>query len=257
MGRLYGKSALITGGANGIGKATAKRFLEEGSNVAIVDLNSSELTLAQSELEGLGNLVCIQADVTQEDQTEAYVTSTMKSFGTIDVFFNNAGIESEVQPLIDVSLYDFEKVQAVNVRGVFLGLKYVLPTMIAKRSGSVINMSSNGGLDGTPSLSPYITSKHAVTGITKTAALEVAQYGVRVNSVHPCPVDTRMMRAIESGFNPSDGDQASKDFAARIPLGRYAKPEEVASLVLFLASDESTFITGSQYRIDGGMSAAP
>lgn len=257
MGRLERKRALITGSASGIGRATARRFLEESADVAIVDLDSRELTLTRFELEALGNLICIQADVTREDQTEEYVNTTLASFGNIDVFFNNAGIESEVQSLIDVSLYEFEKVQAVNVRGVFLGLKYVLPTMIAKRSGSVINMSSNGELDGTPSLSPYIASKHAVTGMTKTAALEVAQYGVRVNSVHPCPVDTGMMRAIESGFNPSDSDQASRDFAARIPHGRYAKPEEVASLVLFLASEEIAFITGSQYRIDGGMGAAP
>jgi NAD(P)-dependent dehydrogenase (short-subunit alcohol dehydrogenase family) len=148
-------------------------------------------------------------------------------------------------------------VQAVNVRGVFLGLKHILPVMIKKGQGSIINMSSNGGLDGTPNLSPYITSKHAVSGMTKTAALEVARFNVRVNSVHPCPVNTRMMRSIESGFNPQDSESARKDFAGRIPLGRYAEPLDVANVVLFLASDESTFITGAQYRVDGGMGATP
>lgn len=256
MKRLQDKVAIITGGTGGIGKATAKRFLEEGAKVTIVDLSQFELDKAKAELGGLGELLAVQADVTREDQTEDYVNKTIEAFGTIDIFFNNAGIEGKIQPLVDVSLEDFEKVQAVNVRGVFLGLKHVLPTMIAKGSGSVINMSSTGGLDGSPNLSPYITSKHAVTGISKTAALEVAQHNVRVNSVHPCPVNTRMMRSIESGFRPEAAEDAQKNFARRIPLRRYAESDEIANLVLFLASDESHFITGVQYRIDGGTGAA-
>lgn len=257
MGRLEGKSAIVTGGAGGIGKATAERFLKEGARVAIVDLGQAGLADAANALRAVGEILVLESDVTQEDQVANYVSKVLETFGTIDVFFNNAGIEGGIQSVVDVSLDDFERVQAVNLRGVFLGLKHVLPTMIAAGSGSVINMSSNGGLDGTPNLGPYIASKHGVTGLTKTAALEVAQYGVRVNSVHPCPVETRMMRSIEAGFSPSDVESAYRDFAARIPLGRYAKPEEVASLVLFLASDESSFITGSQYRIDGGMGATP
>lgn len=256
MKRLQDKVAIITGGTGGIGKATAKRFLEEGAKVTIVDLSQVELDKAKAELGGLGELLAVQADVTREDQTEDYVNKTIEAFGTIDIFFNNAGIEGKIQPLVDVSLEDFEKVQAVNVRGVFLGLKHVLPTMIAKGSGSVINMSSTGGLDGSPNLSPYITSKHAVTGISKTAALEVAQHNVRVNSVHPCPVNTRMMRSIESGFRPEAAEDAQKNFARHIPLRRYAESDEIANLVLFLASDESHFITGVQYRIDGGTGAA-
>lgn len=257
MNRLKNKVALITGGTGGIGKATARRFLEEGAKVAIVDLSHEALENARSEMAGLGDLLVIQADVTQEDRVKGYVQKTIESFGTVDVFFNNAGIEGKIQPLIEVSVEDFEKVQAVNVRGVFLGLKHVLPIMIEKEMGSVINMSSNGGLDGTPNLGPYITSKHAVSGLTKTAALEVSKYNVRVNSVHPCPVNTRMMRSIESGFDPESSERAQKDFSGRIPLGRYAEAQEVANLVLFLASDESAFITGAQYRIDGGMGAAP
>ncbi|MBR8393960.1 SDR family oxidoreductase [Burkholderia cenocepacia] len=257
MNRLKNKVALITGGSGGIGKATARRFLEEGAKVAIVDVSDEALEKARSEMAGLGDLLVIQADVTQEDRVKNYVQKTIESFGTIDVFFNNAGIEGKVQPLIEVSVEDFERVQAVNVRGVFLGLKHVLPIMIEKEMGSVINMSSNGGLDGTPNLGPYITSKHAVSGLTKTAALEVSKYNVRVNSVHPSPVNTRMMRSIESGFDPESSERAQKDFSGRIPLGRYAEAQEVANLVLFLASDESAFITGAQYRIDGGMGAAP
>lgn len=257
MKRLENKVAIITGGTGGIGKATVQRFLEEGAKVAVVDISNEALKTIKSEMASLGDLLLIHADVTQEDQVRDYVKRTIESFGAVDVFFNNAGIEGKIQPLIDVSLEDFEKVQAVNVRGVFLGLKHVLPIMIKQERGSIINMSSNGGLDGTPNLSPYITSKHAVSGMTKTAALEVAKYNVRVNSVHPCPVNTRMMRSIEAGFNPNDADSARKDFSGRIPLGRYAEAMEVANLVLFLASDESAFVTGAQYRIDGGMGATP
>ncbi|MQU09496.1 SDR family NAD(P)-dependent oxidoreductase [Pseudomonas helleri] len=257
MKRLQDKVAIITGGSGGIGKATAMRFLEEGAKVAIVDIAVEALEQAKLDLAGLGDLLVIQADVTQEDQVKNYIQKVVDAFGTVDVFFNNAGIEGKIHPLIDVTLEDFEKVQAVNVRGVFLGLKHVLPIMIKQEKGSIINMSSNGGLDGTPNLGPYIASKHAVSGLTKTAALEVSKYNVRVNSVHPCSVNTRMMGSIELGFNPADGESARKDFSGRIPLGRYAEAREVASLVLFLASDESAFVTGAQYRIDGGMGATP
>ncbi|UAL29940.1 SDR family oxidoreductase [Nocardioides rotundus] len=257
MGRLQDKVAIVTGGSGGIGKATARRFLEEGAKVTVVDLSRESLEQTAAELAGLGDLLTVEADVTQEDQTKNYVDKTVEAFGTVDVLFNNAGIESKIQPLVEVTVEDFERVQSVNVTGVFLGLKHVLPILTAKRSGSVINMSSNGGLDGTLYLGPYITSKHAVSGMTKTAALEVAAYDVRVNSVHPCPVNTRMMREIESGFSPDNAAAAEKDFASRIPLGRYAEPDDVANVVVFLASDESTFLTGAQYRVDGGMGATP
>lgn len=257
MTRLEKKVAVITGGTGGIGKAVAKRFLQEGAKVAIVDLVEDDLRAVADELGGGDNVLTVQADVSREDDVERYVRQTVERFGTIDVLFNNAGIEGKVQPITEVSLEDFEKVQRVNVTGVFLGMKHVLPVMIAQGSGSVINTSSNAGLDGTVNVAPYVTSKHAVSGMTKTAALEVAPTGVRVNSVHPSPVHTRMMRSLESGFVPDDVDAAQKDFASRIPLGRYGEPDEIANLVLFLASDESEFITGAQYRIDGGMGATP
>ncbi|TCN42452.1 NAD(P)-dependent dehydrogenase (short-subunit alcohol dehydrogenase family) [Rhodococcus sp. SMB37] len=197
------------------------------------------------------------ADVANEAEVENYVKKTVEAFGTVDVLFNNAGIEGKVQPITEVSLEDFEKVQRVNVTGVFLGMKHVLPVMMQQSSGSIINTSSNAGLDGTVNIAPYVTSKHAVSGMTKTAALEVAPHGVRVNSIHPSPVETRMMRSLESGFDTDNTEAAQKDFVSRIPLGRYGEADEIASLVLFLASEESTFITGAQYRIDGGMGATP
>lgn len=257
MERLNNKVAVITGASGGIGKATAQRLLQEGAKVVLVDLDQAQLNQVKAELDQYGECLAIKANVTQEQDVKNFVEKTIQKLGRIDVFFNNAGIEGKVQPITDTSLEDFLKVQAVNVTGVFLGLKHVLAVMIKQNCGSVINMSSNAGLDGTIYLAPYVTSKHAVTGMTKSAALEVAQYKIRVNSVHPSPVNTRMMRSIETGFMPENTTDAQSQFAQKIPLGRYGEAHEIASLVLFLASDESQFITGAQYRIDGGMGANP
>ncbi len=173
----------------------------------------------------------------------------------MDFFFNNVSIEGKVQPLTETPLEDFEKVLNINVLGAFLGLKHVLPVLIKKGAGSVINTSSVAGLSGTPGVSPYVTSKHAVIGLSRTAALEAAESQVRINTVHPSPVNTRMMRSLESGFSPEDADGAKDNFEQSIPLKRYGESQDIANLVLFLASDESSFITGAQYRIDGGMGA--
>lgn len=174
----------------------------------------------------------------------------VEKFGEIDVFFNNAGIEGKVAPIIEQKVEDFDKVISVNVRGVFLGLKHVLPVLSKQGYGSVINTSSVAGLSGSPNVSPYITSKHAVVGLTKAAAVEMAASNVRVNSIHPSPVNTRMMRSLEKGL-----EVEQETLAQTIPLGRYGESSDIANLVLFLASDESSFITGAQYRIDGGMAA--
>lgn len=178
---LQKKVAIVTGGAGGIGKATARRFLEEGAKVVIVDMSAESLEATKNELSALGDIHAVQADVTTETDVANYVKETNDAFGTVDILFNNAGIEGEVRPLVDVTVEDFEKVQAVNVLGVFLGLKHVLPVLTEKNNGSIINMSSNAGLDGTPNLSPYVASKHAVAGLTKTAALELEGSEVCVN----------------------------------------------------------------------------
>lgn len=254
MARLQGKVAVITGGSGGIGKVVAQRFLDEGAKVVLVDLFQDVLDEVKNELNS-DHVLAVQADVTKEEDVINYVQKTIEKFGTIDVFFNNAGIEGKVQNLVDIALEDFEKVLNVNVRGVFLGLKHVIPVMTEKGSGSIINTSSVAGLGGTPGVAPYVTSKHAVVGLTKVAALEVAKSNIRVNSIHPSPVNTRMMRSLEAGFNPDNAEGAQAQFAAGIPLGRYGESDDIASLVVFLASDESSFISGSQYRIDGGMAA--
>ncbi|MEC5424810.1 SDR family NAD(P)-dependent oxidoreductase [Virgibacillus sp. C22-A2] len=250
MERLSGKVAVITGGAGGIGKVTAERFLKEGAKVVLVDLFEESLSKAKEELASFGEILTVQADVSKESEVENYVKKAVEHFGKIDVFFNNAGIEGKVAPLVDQKMEDFDQVMSVNVRGTYLGLKYVLPIMTKQGDGSVINTSSVAGLNGSPGVSPYIASKHAVVGITKAAAIEVANANVRVNSIHPSPVNTRMMRSLEEGMNVEE-----ETLAKSIPLGRYGESSDIANLVLFLASDDSTFITGVQYRVDGGMGA--
>mgnify|MGYP001245872890 FL=1 len=248
--RLEGKVAIITGGTGGIGKCVARKFLEEGAKVVLVDLVEESLEKAKEELASLGEVLTVRADVTKEEDVKRYVQTTVDKFGKIDIFFNNAGIEGKVAPITEQKVEDFDQVMAVNVRGVFLGMKHVLPAMKEQGYGSIINTSSVAGLHGSPGVSPYIASKHAVVGLTKAAAVEFAEYNIRINSIHPSPVNTRMMRSLEKGLK-TDQETLSQS----IPLGRYGEPADIANLVLFLASDESEYITGAQYRIDGGMGA--
>ncbi|MGN7824330.1 SDR family NAD(P)-dependent oxidoreductase [Chitinophaga sp. 22536] len=251
MKRLENKVALITGGAGSIGQTTAKLFIEEGAKVILVDLDESAL---QKVVSGLGpDAAYITADVTVAAEVERYAREAVKKFGKIDIFFNNAGIEGVVKPITEFPEDVFDKVMAVNVKGVFLGCKYVLPQM--NEGASMIITSSVAGLGASPNFVAYTTSKHATLGIMKTAALEAAPRKIRVNSIHPSPVDNRMMRSIEEGYEPGKGEEMHKMFAAGIPLGRYAQPLEIAKLVLFLGSDDSQFISGAQYVIDGGSSA--
>lgn len=256
MKKLKNKVAVLTGGSGGIGKAVAKRFLEAGAKVVLVDPSQESLDEVQKELNDVDNVLTLKADVTKEADVKKYVSEALEKLGTIDIFFNNAGIEGKVQPIVETSLEDFNKVQAVNVNGVFLGLKHVIPVMTKQKSGSIINTSSVAGLGGSANVIAYVASKHAIVGMTKTAALEVAKDNIRVNSIHPSPADTRMMRSLEAGFSPDDAEAAKENLTKDIPLGRYASPENIADLVLFLASDDSSFITGAQYRIDGGMGAS-
>ncbi|QQK75746.1 SDR family oxidoreductase [Salicibibacter cibarius] len=256
MTNLTDKVVIVTGGAGEIGKETARLFLHQGAKVVLVDLSQTSLENAKVELEKYGEVITVQADVSQESDVINYVNKAIEHFRSIDIFFNNAGIEGKVSPLIDQSIDDFDKVMSVNARGVFLGLKYVLPIMKENKTGSVINTSSDAGWAGEAGISPYVASKHAVVGLTKTAALEVANENVRVNSIHPTSVNTRMMRSLEEGENPDGAMERKQQYEQVIPLGRYAEAADIAKLVLFLASDDSSFITGSQYRIDGGVSAS-
>lgn len=252
MKQLENKVAIITGGAGSIGKATAKLFLEEGAKVLLVDIDETQLKEATNDL-GSKNVSFYVADVSKAIEVEGYVNEAVKLFGKIDVFFNNAGIEGVVKPIVDYPEDVFDKVMAVNVKGIWLGSKYVLPQM--NEGGSIIMTSSVAGILGFAGLGAYVTSKHAVVGIMRTLAIEAAPLKIRVNSVHPSPVNNRMMRSIEEGAAAGHGDEVQKQFEASIPLKRYAEPLEVAQLVLFLASDSSKYITGTTEVIDGGMSA--
>lgn len=252
MKRLENKVAIITGGAGSIGKITAQLFLNEGAKVFLVDISEEALKKTAEELGGGNNIGYAAADVTKSADVEKYATAAEKKFGKIDVFFNNAGIEGVVKPITEYPEEIFDKVIAVNVKGAWLGIKYVLPRM--NNGGSIINTSSVAGINGSPDVSAYITSKHAVTGIMRAIAVEAAPRRIRVNSVHPSPVDNRMMRSLEEGFAPGHAAEAKKNLEKTIPLGRYAEPLEIAQLVLFLGSDESQFITGTTQVIDGGLS---
>lgn len=251
MKRLENKVALITGGAGSIGQTTAKLFLDEGAKVVLVDLDEGALKKIAGDLGA--NAAYVAADVTKSEDVKKYAEEAVKKFGKIDVFFNNAGIEGSVAPITEFPEEVFDKVMAVNVKGVFLGCKYVLPQM--NDGASMIITSSVAGLGGSPDFVAYVTSKHATLGIMKTAALEAAARKIRVNSIHPSPVNNRMMRSIEESYAPGKAEEMQKGFASGIPLGRYAEPLEIAKLVLFLGSDDSQFITGAQYVIDGGSNA--
>ena len=252
--RLKDKVAIITGGAGGIGLSTAELFLNEGAKgVLLVDLDEDMLKDAAKGLDS-ENVAFFSADVSKSDEVKAYTEKAIEEFGQIDVLFLNAGIEGVVKPLTEYPEELFDKVIDVNVKGVWLGMKHAFPHM-KDSGGSVIITSSVAGLQGTPNVMAYVTSKHATIGAMKVGALEGAEHNIRVNSIHPSPVDNRMMRSLEEGFSPGKGDEAKKGFEQMIPLGRYATNKEIANLALFLASDESGFITGSVYPIDGGLTA--
>jgi NAD(P)-dependent dehydrogenase (short-subunit alcohol dehydrogenase family) len=254
MKKLENKVALITGGAGSIGQETASLFLEHGARVMLVDLKEEALQEAAEAIGGGEALAYCAADVTDAEATQRYVQQTLERFGKLDIFFANAGIEGVVKKLEEYPEELFDKVMAVNVKGVWLGCKYGLPHL--SDGGSFIITSSVAGLAGTANVSAYVTSKHAVVGLMKVAALEAAPRQIRVNSIHPSPVDNRMMRSLEEGFAPGQGAEAMKQFAAAIPLQRYADAIDIAQAALFLASDDSRFITAVQLPVDGGMGAA-
>jgi len=246
--KLAGKIALVTGAAGIIGRAAAQRLAGEGATVVLVD-KDERVRDAAATIDG--NAAALIADMTDAAAVASAMANAHARFGAIDIFFNNAGIEGPTAPLAEFPEDGFAQVMAVNVTGVFLGLKYALPRMAD--GGSVIITSSTAGLRGAANFVAYCASKHAVIGIMRTAALEAAPRRIRVNSIHPAPVESDMIRRLEQA-RAGNGDPAAEKqrFIRRIPMGRYVEPAEVADLVLFLASDESRMITGTTLGIDGG-----
>ena len=254
MGRIEGKVAVITGGAGGIGRAVARRFIEEGASVLIVDVDKDSLADACAEISS-NQISYVVGDVANWNDNLEMIKIAEERYGGVDIFLANAGIEGDISSILDYDEEVFDRLMAVNIKGPFLGLKAAVPAMIKRGRGSVVITSSIGGVRGGPRLAPYVTSKHAVIGLMKSAAKEFAREGVRVNAVNPSPVETRMMRSIEKGLMEEDPDAIKKAMQSNIPMGRYAEPVDVANLMLFLASDESKFITGSIHMVDGGSSA--
>ncbi|MEP0713680.1 SDR family oxidoreductase [Algoriphagus sp.] len=255
MKRLENKTAIITGGSGGIGVVTAARFLEEGANVTLVDLNQEALDKAVKELDAGDRVLAVKADVSSAEDTKNYIQKTIDTFGKLDIMFANAGIEGKVGSFEDYDDDTFDLVMKVNVKGVYLSIKHAIPALKAAGGGSIVVTGSITGMQATKRAVAYSTSKHAVTGLMRTAAVEVAKDKIRVNSINPSPVDGRMMRSLESGYNPKEAEAAQKNLESLIPMGRYAEASEIANLALFLASDESQFITGTVNPIDGGMTA--
>ena len=248
MGKLDGKVALISGGSRGQGEAQARLFAREGAAVALADvLDEDGQRVAESIVDSGGQAAYLHLDVSQQSQWAATVEAVVEQFGRLDVLINNAGI-ARVANIEDSSLQDYLEVIQINQVGVWLGIKAAIGPMKEAGGGCIINTSSTAGLEGYPGLGAYVSSKFAVRGMTKVAALELGPYGIRVNSVHPGPIDTPMIR------DPQIATRAGDDFTFEAPIPRLGRAEEVAKMMLFIAAD-ATYSTGSEFVIDGGSTA--
>ncbi|HEY1297445.1 MAG TPA: SDR family NAD(P)-dependent oxidoreductase [Chloroflexota bacterium] len=252
-----GQVAIVTGAAGGIGGAVVRRLLRDGARVSLVDIDAAHLESVAAAIEvQAGQVSTIAADVTHEAQVQEYVRRTIEHFGKVDLFFNNAGVEGRIANIVDTDIADFDRVLAVNVRGVFLGLREVLRQFRQQGSGgAIVNTASIAGMRGGRGNAAYVASKHAVIGLTRDAALESAGMGVRVNAIAPGFIDTRMIRALHQARSPGNPEAVREEMVARVPLRRYGSPDEVANLVVWLLSDQASYITGSVHLIDAGLMA--
>jgi NAD(P)-dependent dehydrogenase (short-subunit alcohol dehydrogenase family) len=249
LGELNGKVCVVTGAAGSIGLATVKAMLREGANVMMVDLNAEGLRAAASKLDP-ARVDHTVADVTDAEQTRNYFSRTVARFGQIDVIFSNAGLDGKLMPITEYPEDLFDRIIASHIRGGFLCCKYGLPHM--KDGGSIIITSSIVGLKGVGGNCSYVMSKHALTGLMRGLAHEVAPRRIRVNTVNPGPIDNDFMRTAEVHMSKLLGRDAGQFFDEHIPLSRHGKPEEVAEAVCFLASDRSSYTNGSALMVDGG-----
>lgn len=243
--RLQGKSAIVTGAGRGIGKAIAEKFLHEGAGVFICDVDRDRLEDAREELAAHGNVHSTVASVTDREQVEELVDQAKRAFGQIDILANNAGI-ARFEPFLEITDVNWNDTLAVNLTGVFLCSQIVAREMKDQRSGAIVNMSSTNGILGEPDLAPYNASKAGVVLLSKTMAIELAPYDIRVNSVCPGFILTEL--ALEGGLP----EEEVRNYVSQIPLNRHGRVEEVANAFAFLASDEASFITGTELVVDGG-----
>ena len=255
MKRLENKVVVLTGAGSGIGLAAVKLFAQQGAKLMLAGRNEAALASAV-KLVGDGNAAYIVADVSKPEDNQRLIKAAEQKFGGIDAFVANAGVEGTTASIVDYPVDAFDQVMAVNVRGVFLGLKYAIPALKKRARGSIIITSSIGGIKARgQGNSAYIASKHAEIGLMRSASTECAPFNIRVNCVLPGPTDTRMIRNIEEGRSPGAPEKAREMIVAGLPLKRYGTAEEIANLMLFLASDESSICTGGVYMADGGLSA--
>jgi len=253
MKEFEGKVALVTGGGSGIGRATAMAFAREGAQVVIGNRNVERGEETVSIIREAGGTASFKrTDVMVAAEVEALVEDAVKTCGRLDIAFNNAGIEGEVKPtLIDHTEANFDLVMDINVKGVWLSMKYEIPQMLKTGGGAIVNCSSVAGVIGFPGIGIYSASKHAVIGLTKAAALEYSARGIRVNAVNPAVIDTEMVDRLADGMNMKKDDMTTFH-----PIGRLGRVEEVAEAVLWLCSDKASFVTGHSRMIDGGLTAA-
>ena len=256
MARLAGKIALITGATGGIGMATAAAYLREGAKVMLVGRSEDKLAEARGQLGHADSVATFATDAADEDGVRGAVDATVSEFGGLDIVFANAGTEGQPKPLTDTTTGEFETVLRTNVVGPWLTIKHAVPALTERGGGSIIVTSSIAGAIGFRGLAPYIASKHAVNGLTKTAAQELAPAGIRVNAIAPGMIDNRMFHSITDHLGAGDGAALLEQIMPAIPMEHLGKSEEIAAFAVFLGSDESSYCTGSIHLADGGFVAA-
>ncbi len=249
MATLENKVALVTGATSGIGKAAALALGIAGAKVVFSGRRDQEGEATASLIRDAGaECLFVRSDVSSEEDVKALIQKTIKAYGRLDCAFNNAGIDPPSKPLHEQSIEDFDKLMAINVRGLFLCMKYEIQQMLSQGSGVIVNNSSIGGLIGFPGVSPYIASKHAVMGLTRSAALDYAKQGIRINAVNPGFIATDMIDRLVDQVGGT-----ANDLASTVPMGRMGQAEEIAQAIVFLCSDAASYITGQPLVIDGGL----
>lgn len=257
MKNFENRTFIVTGAAMGLGLAAAKELASKGANLTLVDFNETALNEASKEIGKLspaGKIITVTADVSKEEAVKNYVDETLKTFGRIDGLYNNAGIEGKQAGMTAYDVAIFKKVIDINLMGVYYGMRYVIPVMQKQKYGRIVNVASVGGIRGVLNQVPYVASKHAVSGMTKNAALEYGRDGINTNAIAPGAILTPMVAEAFRQVNPADPKAAEAEYAKANPTKRLGLPEEVAKVVAFLLSEDASYVNGQTIAIDGGQS---